>query len=240
MSAIAGAKARSETRSRALYEEACRHIPGGVNSPVRAMRSVGRTHPLFIARAQGAWVEDADGNRYVDLVGSWGPMILGHSHPEVVAAVQAQRDFGARLVVGGSGQRDARHVGPEQAEFLKHAHRAALAITPARSNPMATAASTIDGCRRRTGHSTHDGSTCNHTSGGANRMCGWSSGNHAPWRGRKRTGCARRVTTCRRRWGLCIADLLTLKCVGKVGHVAEDFPMGVAVVDIEDAVWRAQ
>ena len=81
---VARAKARSEARSQALYEEACRHIPGGVNSPVRAMRSVGRTYPLFIARAQGAWVEDADGNRYVDLVGSWGPMILGHADPGVL------------------------------------------------------------------------------------------------------------------------------------------------------------
>ncbi len=103
MNVAARAKARSETRSQALYEEACRHIPGGVNSPVRAMRSVGRTHPLFIARAQGAWVEDADGNRYVDLVGSWGPMILGHADPGVLTILKetAARgtSFGAPTVL---------------------------------------------------------------------------------------------------------------------------------------------
>jgi glutamate-1-semialdehyde 2,1-aminomutase len=103
VSVVTGAKARSETRSQALYEEACRHIPGGVNSPVRAMRAVGRTHPLFIARAQGAWVEDADGNRYVDLVGSWGPMILGHADPGVLTILKetAARgtSFGAPTVL---------------------------------------------------------------------------------------------------------------------------------------------
>jgi glutamate-1-semialdehyde 2,1-aminomutase len=61
-------------------------LPGGVNSPVRAFRSVGGI-PRFIARGEGAWLEDADGNRYVDLVLSWGPLILGHAHPEVFAAV---------------------------------------------------------------------------------------------------------------------------------------------------------
>ncbi len=79
--------ARPETRSAELFAEACEHIPGGVSSPVRAMRSVGREHPLFIASAHGATVVDADGNEYVDLVGSWGPMILGHAHPDVIAAV---------------------------------------------------------------------------------------------------------------------------------------------------------
>src|SRR3954447_6848057 len=69
-----------------LFERARRVLPGGVNSPVRAFRSVGGT-PRFIARGEGAWLEDADGNRYVDLVLSWGPLILGHAHPEVLAAV---------------------------------------------------------------------------------------------------------------------------------------------------------
>ena len=77
-----------DARSAALYAEAVRHIPGGVNSPVRAMRAVGREHPLFIAEAEGAYVVDADGNRFVDLVGSWGPMILGHAHPAVVEALR--------------------------------------------------------------------------------------------------------------------------------------------------------
>lgn len=71
-----------------LFERAQRHIPGGVNSPVRAFRSVGGT-PLFFQKGVGAKVQDADGKWYTDYVGSWGPMILGHAHPEVIAAVQA-------------------------------------------------------------------------------------------------------------------------------------------------------
>ncbi|MBE7419233.1 MAG: glutamate-1-semialdehyde 2,1-aminomutase [Ideonella sp.] len=71
----------------ALFERAQRVIPGGVNSPVRAFRAVGGT-PRFIARAQGAHLWDAEGTRYIDYVGSWGPMILGHGHPAVLDAVQ--------------------------------------------------------------------------------------------------------------------------------------------------------
>jgi glutamate-1-semialdehyde 2,1-aminomutase len=70
-----------------LFAEACAVIPGGVNSPVRAFNSVGGT-PRFITSARGCWLTDADGNRYVDLICSWGPMILGHAHPAVVEAVQ--------------------------------------------------------------------------------------------------------------------------------------------------------
>jgi glutamate-1-semialdehyde 2,1-aminomutase len=70
-----------------LYTDACRYIPGGVNSPVRAFRGVGG-EPIFLARAQGAHVWAADGRRFIDYVGSWGPMILGHAHPEVIRAVQ--------------------------------------------------------------------------------------------------------------------------------------------------------
>ena len=73
--------------SRRLFAEAQPVIPGGVNSPVRAFKSVGGT-PLFIERAEGAYLTDADGNRYVDYVGSWGPMLFGHAHPDVVRAVQ--------------------------------------------------------------------------------------------------------------------------------------------------------
>jgi glutamate-1-semialdehyde 2,1-aminomutase len=75
------------TRSHDLFLQAQRHIPGGVNSPVRAFRGVGGD-PVFFERAGGAWVVDADGRRYVDYVGSWGPMILGHAHPEVIRTVQ--------------------------------------------------------------------------------------------------------------------------------------------------------
>ncbi len=71
----------------ALFAAAERHIPGGVNSPVRAFRSVGGT-PVFMTRAQGAYLFDAEGKKYIDYIGSWGPMILGHSHPTIVSAVQ--------------------------------------------------------------------------------------------------------------------------------------------------------
>lgn len=70
-----------------LFDRARRVIPGGVNSPVRAFRAVGGT-PRFIARAEGAYMVDAEGKRYIDYIGSWGPMILGHGHPAVLAAVQ--------------------------------------------------------------------------------------------------------------------------------------------------------
>lgn len=70
-----------------LFERAARVIPGGVNSPVRAFRAVGGT-PRFIARGEGAYIFDAEGRRYVDYIGSWGPMILGHGHPAVLDAVQ--------------------------------------------------------------------------------------------------------------------------------------------------------
>ena len=85
-------------RSEALFAEAMEHIPGGVNSPVRAFGSVGET-PRFIASAKGAYMTDADGQTYLDFVGSWGPMILGHNHPEVLAdVIEACREglsFGA-------------------------------------------------------------------------------------------------------------------------------------------------
>jgi glutamate-1-semialdehyde 2,1-aminomutase len=70
-----------------LFQEACKYIPGGVNSPVRAFRGVGG-EPIFFKRAQGAYVVAADNRRYIDYVGSWGPMILGHAHPQVIKAVQ--------------------------------------------------------------------------------------------------------------------------------------------------------
>lgn len=75
------------TRSQDLFAEAQQYIPGGVNSPVRAFRSVGG-EPVFFRRGQGAYLYDEDGQRYIDYVGSWGPMIAGHAHPAVVRAVQ--------------------------------------------------------------------------------------------------------------------------------------------------------
>jgi glutamate-1-semialdehyde 2,1-aminomutase len=79
--------------SRALFERAMRVIPGGVNSPVRAFRAVGGS-PVFVARAEGAHLYGADGQRYLDYVGSWGPMILGHAHPAIVGAIQKAAERG--------------------------------------------------------------------------------------------------------------------------------------------------
>ena len=76
------------SNSQSLYERALQIIPGGVNSPVRACKSVG-ADPLFIDRADGCLIYDADGNRFIDYIGSWGPMILGHRHPAVVEAINA-------------------------------------------------------------------------------------------------------------------------------------------------------
>jgi len=80
-------------RSRALFADAQRVIPGGVNSPVRAFRGVGGT-PLFIERGQGPYLWDADGNRYIDYVLSWGPLVLGHAHPAVVDAIKRTAERG--------------------------------------------------------------------------------------------------------------------------------------------------
>jgi glutamate-1-semialdehyde 2,1-aminomutase len=90
------------TRSHDLFEQARQWIPGGVNSPVRAFRGVGG-EPLFFKQAEGAWLTDEDDRRYIDYVASWGPMVVGHNHPEVVAAVKAQIDralgFGAPTAI---------------------------------------------------------------------------------------------------------------------------------------------
>ena len=81
------------SNSKKLYERAAKLIPGGVNSPVRACQSVG-ADPLFIDRADGCLIFDADGNRYIDYIGSWGPMILGHRHPAVIEAISAVLERG--------------------------------------------------------------------------------------------------------------------------------------------------
>jgi glutamate-1-semialdehyde 2,1-aminomutase len=76
-------------KSKALFEEAQLHIPGGVNSPVRAFKQVGGI-PLFMKSAEGAYMNDVDGNKYIDYINSWGPMILGHRHPQVQMAIEEQ------------------------------------------------------------------------------------------------------------------------------------------------------
>ena len=90
------------TRSSQLYQEALRVLPGGVNSPVRAMRAVGLDEPVFVRRGEGAYIEDVDGNRFVDWVMSWGPLVFGHSDPETVevvreTALSAERRAGLHL-----------------------------------------------------------------------------------------------------------------------------------------------
>ncbi|HEY7326849.1 MAG TPA: glutamate-1-semialdehyde 2,1-aminomutase [Gemmataceae bacterium] len=84
----------SRVRSRDAFERACRLIPGGVNSPARAFGGVGG-QPLFIARGEGVYLYDLDGNQYLDYVGSWGPLILGHAHPRVVRAIEEAARRGA-------------------------------------------------------------------------------------------------------------------------------------------------
>ena len=119
----------NNSRSKALFARAQNSIPGGVNSPVRAFRGVGGT-PIFMDRASGAQIWDADGNSYIDYVGSWGPFILGHSHPKVKEAIlkQAERatSFGApteleielaELVIGGD-ESVAKELTKEDLEFL--------------------------------------------------------------------------------------------------------------------------
>ena len=81
------------SQSEQLFAAALRVLPGGVNSPVRAFNGVGGT-PLYFTQGDGAWLTDADGRRYVDYIGSWGPMIAGHGHPEVLAALRAQLECG--------------------------------------------------------------------------------------------------------------------------------------------------
>src|SRR5689334_1324548 len=80
-------------RSRTLFERSLRLIPGGVNSPVRAFGAVGGT-PVFFRSGRGARLTDEDGREYIDYVGSWGPLILGHADPEVLAAVRAVAERG--------------------------------------------------------------------------------------------------------------------------------------------------
>jgi glutamate-1-semialdehyde 2,1-aminomutase len=84
----------NHTRSSSLFQQAKQSIPGGVNSPVRAFKSVG-ADPLFINKASGDRIIDEDGNSFIDYVGSWGPMIVGHCHPDVIAAVQSTMESGA-------------------------------------------------------------------------------------------------------------------------------------------------
>ncbi|HEY4096629.1 MAG TPA: glutamate-1-semialdehyde 2,1-aminomutase [Baekduia sp.] len=95
----------ADAKSAKLYTRALQRLPGGVNSPVRAMRAIGRD-PIFIERAEGAEIVDVDGNRYVDYVCSWGPLIHGHAHPEIVEAVVAAARRGTTFGAPTAGEVD--------------------------------------------------------------------------------------------------------------------------------------
>jgi len=103
----------NHTKSRALFERAQKRIPGGVNSPVRAFRAVGGDPP-FLARGQGARVFDVDGNEYLDYVGSWGPLLLGHRHPVIIAALERALEIGTSFGAPTEGE----------VEFAEQIHRA--------------------------------------------------------------------------------------------------------------------
>ena len=92
------------SRSEQLYERALQRLPGGVNSPVRAMRSIGREYPIFIASGSGSRIRDVDGAEYVDYVCSWGPLILGHAQPEVLAAVRHAAEQGTSFGAPTAGE----------------------------------------------------------------------------------------------------------------------------------------
>ena len=146
-------------RSTQLFERARRVIPGGVSSPVRAFRAVGGT-PRFIARGEGAYVIDADGNRYLDFVGSWGPLILGHAHPRVVSAVidacRAGMTFGAPCAaeVELAERIVAAYPGLEQVRFVSSGTEAVMsAIRLARAATGRNLIAKFSGCYH--GHADH-------------------------------------------------------------------------------------
>ena len=126
-------------RSAQLYARACRVIPGGVSSPVRAFRAVGGT-PLFIASGAGARITDADGRSYLDLVNSWGPLIVGHAHPAVVAAIRTALERGTTFGAPCEGEVllaervSAAYPAAEQVRFVSSGTEAVMsAIRVARA-----------------------------------------------------------------------------------------------------------
>lgn len=146
-------------RSEALYERACRVIPGGVNSPVRAFRAVGGT-PLFFAQGKGQHLIDADGRQYLDFVGSWGPLVLGHAHPEVVAAIAAASAAGTTFGAPCVGEVElaervvAAYPGAEQVRFVSSGTEATMsAIRLARAFTARDLIVKFSGCYH--GHADH-------------------------------------------------------------------------------------
>jgi glutamate-1-semialdehyde 2,1-aminomutase len=117
-------------RSQAIFERAKSVIPGGVNSPVRACRSVG-VDPVFVAQGDGATIVDVDGNRYVDLIGSWGPLVLGHSHPEILDAI-------AEAMASGTTFGAPTEIEVEFAETIREAYPSMEMVRAVSSGTEAT------------------------------------------------------------------------------------------------------
>jgi glutamate-1-semialdehyde 2,1-aminomutase len=148
---------RIRTHSQALQQRAERFFPGGVNSPVRAFRAVGGAPP-FIESAQGAWLTDADGNRYIDYFGSWGPMILGHAFPPVVEAIQRAARNSASFGASAAAEADlaerivACYPAIEKLRFVSSGTEATMsAIRLARAATGRTIVVKFEGCYH--GHS---------------------------------------------------------------------------------------
>ncbi len=149
----------SHPRSEQLYARARAVIPGGVNSPVRAFRAVGGT-PLFIARGEGQYLIDADGQRYLDFVGSWGPLILGHAHPQVIRAITAAAAQGTTFGAPCAGEVElaervvAAYPGIEQVRFVSSGTEAVMsAIRLARAATGRDLIVKFSGCYH--GHADH-------------------------------------------------------------------------------------
>ena len=146
-------------RSEQLFERACRVIPGGVNSPVRAFKAVGGT-PLFVQRGEGQSLIDADGRKYLDLVNSWGALILGHAHPAVVAAITDMARSGTTFGAPCAGEVElaerivASYPGLEQVRFVSSGTEAVMsAIRVARAFTGRDLIVKFSGCYH--GHADH-------------------------------------------------------------------------------------
>jgi glutamate-1-semialdehyde 2,1-aminomutase len=146
-------------RSEQLYERACRVIPGGVNSPVRAFKAVGGT-PLFVQRAEGQHLVDADGRKYLDLVNSWGALILGHAHPAVVGCITEMARSGTTFGAPCAGEVElaerivASYPGLEQVRFVSSGTEAVMsAIRVARAFTTRDLIVKFSGCYH--GHADH-------------------------------------------------------------------------------------
>ncbi len=152
-------KTEPHVRSEQLYARALRVIPGGVNSPVRAFRAVGGT-PIVVARGSGPYIFDVDGNRYLDFVGSWGPLILGHAHPKVIEAINQACRSGTTFGAPCPGEVElaervvAAYPGLEQVRFVSSGTEATMsAIRLARAATGRDLIVKFSGCYH--GHADH-------------------------------------------------------------------------------------